>query len=276
SLEALKVVEGSRRPAQALDERGVAVAECARRRLEIDQKVRHVYDRAALQQLGGVEDLKILSFEDRSLPLWKKVGLAARFAADVLRLRDQVCRRIAVLREEMTQQARTLPGFPVQLFVRSLERVGNILEGALGVGRKEGTTQRLQTHEADTLGYYLQDLNVARAREKLGRLAAEVGVALDAGQEAPLAQIDGQIVRGFLDLKRAYEQEQQSLRDLERRIADLEAVLEGAPDDFKYPPTVPPLGELGQLPEHVRGELEESLAEDIEGLISEHDRTTRL
>src|SRR5262249_13814830 len=108
------------------------------------------------------------------------------------------------------------------------------------------------------------------------RLAAEVGVALDAVQEAPLAQIDGQIVRGFLDLKRDYEQEQQSLRDLEQRIAALQVVLEGAPDDFKYPPTVPPLGELGQLPEHVRGELEESLAEDVEGLIAEHDRTTRL
>jgi hypothetical protein len=157
-----------------------------------------------------------------------------------------------------------------------LERVGNILEGALGVGRKEGTTQRLQMHEADTLGYYLQDLNVARAREKLGRLAAEAGVALDAGQEAPLAQIDGQIVRGFLDLKKAYEQEQHSLRDLEQRIAALDAVLEGAPDDFKHPQTVPPLEELRQLPEHVRGELEESLAEDVEGLISEHDRTTRL
>jgi hypothetical protein len=101
-------------------------------------------------------------------------------------------------------------------------------------------------------------------------------VVLNADRDLPLEEIDGQIVRGFLDLKNGYEQEQQRLDDLERRLQALDAALADAPADFRYPPSAPPLAELREQPGHVRGELEESLAEDVEGLLAEHDRAAKL
>jgi hypothetical protein len=66
------------------------------------------------------------------------------------------------------------------------------------------------------------------------------------------------------------------LNDLERRIQGLDAALADEPADFRYPPSAPPLADLREQPGHVRGELEESLAEDVEGLLAEHDRAAKL
>src|SRR5581483_2890766 len=170
-LESLKLLEDNRRPEQSIEERAGVVAACARHRIDVDRKVRLVYEQEGFGGVGGVEEVTTLSFEDRVMPLWQKVGLAARFAEFVLRVQTQILRRIQTLRLEMETQVSSLPGFPLQLFVRSLEKVGNILSGAVGVGRKEGSTQRQQAQEADTLGYYLQDLDIGQAREKLRRLA---------------------------------------------------------------------------------------------------------
>lgn len=273
-LESLKLREDNRRPEQSVMERAGVVAACARLRTDVDQKVRLVYDQDGFGRLGGVEEVTALSFEDRGMPLWQKVGLAERFAKFVLHVKKQILGRIKTLRQEMEAQVKPLPGFPLQLFVRSLEKVGNILSGAVGVGRKDGSTQRIQAQEADTLGYYLQDLDIAQAREKLRRLAVEVGVSFS-GPETPLAQIDAPIAKGFRDLVAAYGQERTDLATLEERIAALDRLLADAPAGWTYPTTVPPIPELRRHAEHVRGELEESLAEDAEGLLAEHDRPAR-
>lgn len=273
-IGSLQILEDTRRPEQASEERAVVVAGCARLRLEVARKVRNVYDQDRFGTLVSPEDLTTLSFENPELTLWEKVGLAARFATFVLDLTKRIQRRIQSLKVEMENQVRTLPGFPLQLFVRSLEKVGNILTGAVGVGRKEGSTQRLQSQEADTLGYYLKDLDIAQAREKLRRLAGEVGVPFS-GQETPLAQIDAPIAQGFRALAAAYGQERHDLTTLEERIASLDRLIAEAPADWTYPPTAPPIHELRRHAEHVRGELEESVAEDAEGLLAEHDRPAR-
>jgi hypothetical protein len=86
----------------------------------------------------------------------------------------------------MRQVAGRLPGFPLLLFVRSLHKVHDILEGAFTVARPEGSTQRRQQTEPDTLGHYLQDLDRDRANDRLERLAREVGVVLNADRDLPL------------------------------------------------------------------------------------------
>jgi hypothetical protein len=275
TLQALAIEEVKRLRNQAPDERVRVLVDCARRRFEAGERIGAVYD-PGYQTHPPDDNLKPLTFEDDRVPLWRRIGQARHFADHVLKSRERINRRGEAIQEEMRQAAGRLPGFPVQLFVRSLHKVHDILEGAFAVARPEGSTQRRQQTEPDTLGHYLQDLDRARANDRLERLAREVGVVLNADRDLPLEEIDGQIVRGFLDLKTGYEQEQQRLDDLERRLQALDAALAEAPADFRYPPSAPPLAELREQPGHVRGELEESLAEDVEGLLAEHDRAAKL
>jgi hypothetical protein len=275
TLQALVIEESNRQRNQAPDERVRVLEDCTRKRFEVSERIGAVYD-SRYQTLAPDENIRVLEFEDNTLPLWERIGRARHFADYVLKARERINRRLEVIQEEMRQSASSLPGFPVQLFVRSLHKVHDILEGSFTLAKPEGSTQRRQQTEPDTLGQYLQDLDVARANDKLARLAHEAGVVLNADRDLPLEEIDGQIVRGFLDLKKGYEQEQQRLDDLERRIQALDTALAGAPADFRYPPSAPPLEELREQPGHVRGELEESLAEDVEGLLAEHDRAAKL
>jgi len=274
-LQALVIEEGNRQRNQAPDDRIRTLVDCARKRFEVSERIGAVYD-PRYKTLSPDENLRVLEFEDNTLSLWERIGRARHFAEYVLKARERINRRIEAIQEEMRQAASGLVGFPVRLFVRSLHKVHDILEGSFTLARPEGSTQRRQQTEPDTLGQYLQDLDVARANDKLARLAHEAGVVLNADRDLPLEEIDGQIVRGFLDLKKGYEQEQQRLDDLERRIQALDAALADAPADFRYPPSAPPLAELREQPGHVRGELEESLAEDVEGLMTEHDRAAKL
>src|SRR5262249_52165750 len=144
----------------------------ARRRFEVGERVGAVYD-PGYQTLLPDENLKPLTFEDDRIPLWKRIGQARHFADHVLKSRERVNRRVEAIQEEMRQAASRLTGFPLQLFVRSLHKVHDILEGAFTVARPEGSTQRRQQTEPDTLGHYLQDLDRARANDKLERLARE-------------------------------------------------------------------------------------------------------
>src|SRR5262249_2397192 len=152
----------------------------------------------AYEKISPDENLDYLVFEVRDQPLWERIGRARLFADSVLEAQERINARVESLPDELRAAILDLPGFPTQLFVRCLHKVRDILNGALGVARADGSTQRRQHTEAGTLGHYLQDLNVGQAREQLKRLAREVGVSVDPRRDLPLAEIDGQIIRGFL------------------------------------------------------------------------------
>jgi hypothetical protein len=275
-LATLLVRERGRQAGRPEPERARTMVECARGRLEARSLINRVYEREGFERLGPDEDLKYLNFEDDTRPLWERIGRAKRFANFVLGARDRINTRIDSIQQELRAAVQGLHGFPLGLFTRCLSKVRDILEGAFSLSRPDGSTQRRQHTEPDTLGHYLQDLNVTQARERLDRLAREVGLALDTGREAPLAEIDGQIVRGFLEVKQGYEQEHERLEDLQVRLSRLAGMLGDVPADFAYPAAAPPLDELMGQPEIIRGELEESLAEDVEQLLGEHDRAAKL
>jgi hypothetical protein len=115
-----------------------------------------------------------------------------------------------------------------------------------------------------------------QATEKLAQLADEVGVRLDADAEVPLAEIKGSIVQNFHDLVKDYKQERDRLNDLVGRLIALDAEIADAPEDFRYPPSLPAFRELAARPEFIESALSETLAEDVEELISEHDPSSRL
>jgi hypothetical protein len=167
-------------------------------------------------------------------------------------------------------------GFPIQVFTRSLAKITNIVEGSIGTSEPEGSTQRLQYTAPGTLGHSLKELKVGQATEKLGQLADEVGIRLDSDAEAPMAEITGSIVQSFHDLVKDFQRERQRLDDLDARLKLLKMELEDAPNDFTHPSSLPSLVDLLSRPALIDSALSETLAEDVESLISEHEPSSRL
>jgi hypothetical protein len=180
------------------------------------------------------------------------------------------------LSTELHDAVTGVKGFPIQVFTRSLAKITNILEGSIGTSEPEGSTQRLQYTAPGTLGHSLKELKVGQATEKLGQLADEVGIRLDSDAEVSLAEISGSIVQSFHDLVKDFQRERQRLDDLSSRLTSLKAELDDAPGDFTYPPSLPALGDLLARPALIDSALSETLSEDVESLISEHEPSSRL
>jgi hypothetical protein len=240
------------------------------------EETRFVFEADAYKQLQRDDSLRTLNFENDVQPLWKRIGQANLFVDDVMEAKQRITDRIDRLSEDLHDAIRDIQGFPIQAFTRSLEKIRNILNGAIGTSDPEGSTQTLQNVEPGTLGHHLKELRVAQATERLQQLADEVGLQLESHTELPLAEISGTIIQSFHDLVRDYRRERDRLADLSDRINQIAADLTDAPDDFSYPSTVPLLDELLLRPGFIESELSETLAEDIEDLISEHDKSSRL
>jgi hypothetical protein len=83
-------------------------------------------------------------------------------------------------------------------------------------------------------------------------------------------------MQNFHDLVKDYQQERDRLDGLVGRLTALDAEIADAPDDFRYPTSLPAFRELAARPEFIESALGETLAEDVEDLISEHDPSSRL
>ncbi|HVA48998.1 MAG TPA: hypothetical protein VNH11_21730 [Pirellulales bacterium] len=275
-LSRLAAAEPSWNDAQSEAEKRDLFVDCARSRLAAREKTEHVYSADEYKRLTYDDSIRTLNFEADGVPLWKRIRQADLFVDFVLKGRDRIKKRSAQVAEEMRKDVESIAGFPVQVFVRSLAKIANILEGSIGERPAEGDTQKAQYLSPGTLGQALRDLKVAQAADRLGQLAAEVGVPLDSDHDLPLADINGSIAGGFRELKRNYEAQRKLLEDLTVRLNRLAAVLADAPDDFKYPTSLPGLDELRARPPLIERTITETLAADIEDLISEHDGTSRL
>ena len=181
----------------------------------------------------------MLNFENDVEPLWRRIGQASLFVDFVLEAKRRIVDRVGRLCTELHDETHGIKGFPVQVFTRSLEKITNILEGSVGTKEPEGSTQRLQYVAPGTLGHALKELRVAQATEKLAQLADEVGVRLDTDGEIPLAEIKGSIIQNFHDLVKDYKQERERLDELVGRLTTLDTEITDAPDDFRYPPSLP-------------------------------------
>ena len=275
-LDSLDVAETSWKGAKEPDAQQAKFIECSRMRLQATRRIGYVYDADSYRKLQHDDTTRALNFENDKATLWKRIGQASLFVDFVQETKQRIVGRVDRLCEELREETSGIQGFPLQVFTRSLRKITDILEGSIGTKESEGTTQKIQYTTPGTLGHALRELKVAQATEKFGQLAAEVGLTLDSGAELPLSEINGTIVDGFRDLAKEYQRERERLEDLSLRIAALALELADAPEDFQYPASVLQLSELTARPAYIETALSETLAEDVEALIKEHDSSSRL
>uniref|UniRef100_B8HZR9 Uncharacterized protein n=1 Tax=Cyanothece sp. (strain PCC 7425 / ATCC 29141) TaxID=395961 RepID=B8HZR9_CYAP4 len=246
--------------------------ESAKQRADLLNAVSYVYLDKDYKQLTNDENVRTLSFEDESVPLWKRVRRAEIFAEKTLRNKKRICSRIDKLPDEMKKDVRdlNLNHFPVHLFTWCLEKIRDILNGALPEeGTPQGSTARRQVTEPGTLGQYLRDLQVDNATTRLSQLAREVGIDLDSEAEADLEAIDGQIITGFRNLKQSYERLYTQKATLNQRLQKLVAKLQNSPTDFPYPTDIPTLANFQKRIELLEDTLEGIKEDGVDNL--QHD-----
>jgi hypothetical protein len=275
-LNILDIAETTWKDAQQPVDQQAKFIECSKKRLEAQRNIAFVYSADKYKTLRPDDTWPSLNFENDEVRLWRRIGQASLFVDFVLEAKQRIIDRVGRLCIELHDETHGIKGFPVQVFTRSLEKITNILEGSVGTKEPEGSTQRLQYVVPGTLGHALKELRVAQAREKLAQLADEVGVRLDTAGEGPFAEIKGSIMQNFHDLVKDYKQERERLDGLLGRLTALDAELTDAPDDFHYPPSLPDFRALSTRPTFIENELSETLAEEVENLISEHEHDSRL
>ncbi|MEM7594873.1 MAG: hypothetical protein AAF383_25820 [Cyanobacteria bacterium P01_A01_bin.83] len=218
------------------------------------------------QALDFNDNIKTLNFEDDTKPLWSRIGRARLFAQKVREIETKIRDRIKSLQAEMRTEVQNIDYFPINLFTLSLEKIGNILDGALHTNTPQGSTGKKQQTESGTLGQYLKDLQVANANDKLDKLAQEVGIELDTNNEIPLADIDGQIAWGFRSLEKAYQQLNQRLSTTQSKLTKLRQILDNSPDNFKYPEDISSVSDLLKKTSYIEDALATIQEEDAESL----------
>jgi hypothetical protein len=241
--------------------------ESAQQRSALLDAVSYVYLDKEYKQLTDDENVRTLSFEDESESLWKRIRRAEIFAAKVLRVKKRICDRIDHLPDEIRTDVQGLNHFPVRLFTWCLEKIRDILNGALPEGSTHGSTARRQVTEPGTLGQYLRDLQVNNATTRLSQLAREVGLDLDSEAETNLEAIDGQIFSGFRTLRQSYERVYSQQSTLNKRLQKLIAKLQNTPTDFSYPVDTPSLTKLQEriaLLEDIWEGIEEDGVDDLQ------------
>ena len=247
----------------------------AKLRLELVQALEKVYLRDRYKELDFHENIKTLNFEDDTKPLWSRIGRAKLFAEKVGEVETRIRDRIKSLQAEMRTEVGNIDNFPLNLFTLSLEKIVNILDGALHTSSPQGSTGKKQQTESRTLGQYLKDLQVANAIDKLDKLAQEVGIELDSNNETPLGDIEGQIAWGFRSLKKAYHQLNQRLSTAQNQLTKLEQILNNSPDNFKYPEDITSVSKLLKKTSYIEDALVSIQEGDAETLRDDYDELAK-
>lgn len=257
----------------AIAEEVIRTASLRRRR--VMENVHWVYHRDDYQALQQDPNVRTLDFESDSSPLWQRIRRAALFVDFVRRAESSMTARTESLANEMRSEAATVQAFPISLFTLSLEKIKHILEGALAVGPAPGATVVTQATEPGTLRQNLRDLRIADAREQLEKLAKELGIDLTMWVESSIADIDGQIVATFHELRTAFADISNGLDAVADRVHKLEKVLADPPDDFTYPPATLSLDKLRTRHDHIKSSLDTVRGEDMDRLRDEFDAPAR-
>lgn len=282
TLTARKKLTDSTTDLDALDksETQAATAESfrasAQRRRRVIANIDWVYRRDELNAIQQDQNVKTLDFESDTVPLWQRIRRASLFVEFVRKAERRIRARTVSLAEEMRLEVASLHGFPLSLFMLSLDKIAHILDGALAPAAMPGQTEVVQASEPGTLRQNLRDLKVADATVQLENLAREVGIDLTTWIEQPLAQCEGQIVSAFRELESVYENLRSDLIGAAGRISTLQTVLKAAPADFHYPKSAHALDRLQGRPGLIENTLEDARGEEVDRLRSEFDGPARL
>lgn len=244
-------------------------------RLRISDLVGRVFDKERYETLPADLDLRILHLLDEDRPLWERVRLAEHFAVAVKGLATRIRKRIPTLREELNSAVSAMSNFPVSLFTKPLVKIDHIVDPGLTGDDPTATTERVQHARVDTLAWYLKELRVADAMEALRRLAREVGVGTRASEDKALDDIEGDIIRGWADLRARLAAARENVVSLSGRILGLEDALADPPSDLHLPAGAR-LEEVSGRPALIEAQLDESLQDDVEDLLDRHDEEMNL
>ncbi len=250
---------------------------CTRLRRSIVGAVRRVYDRQGYDEVDFDPGTTSIRLEEPDAPLWLTIGRAARFADVVRKVAKSIRKRIPQVAEHVRVEARDAHGFPVQLFSRPLSKLESIVDAGMTGEDPASTTEREQHIQPQTLAFFLRDLQVQEAHKQLQRLGREVGVDLDGSRVhvVGLEAIDGDLVSGFRDLLERYATARKKATGLAGRIHALEDAMSDAPADFK-PPAGTTLSAIRDMPRLIEGQLNESVDDQVEDLLDDHNRTMNL
>lgn len=250
--------------------------EAAQRRRHILRNIHWVFQRDDYRALEQDTNIRTLDFESDEMPLWLRIRRAALFVTYVRQAEERLRLRAQSLADEMRLEVADLQGFPISLFTLSLEKIPHILDGALLPQSSPGATEVVQVNEPGTLRQNLRDLRVAEAALQLECLGREVGIDLSTWASVSLDECDGYIVTAYRELKASYETLRSDLLSTSSRITTLENVLTNAPNDFRYPDTIPTVERLLARPALIEATLESVQEDEVDRLRSEYDAAAQL
>lgn len=249
--------------------------QATRHRLHAADLIARVFDKERYEQLQPDLDQRTLHLLDEERPLWERIRLAQHFAQAVQTLAQRIRSRIPQLHDELSRETGDLHHFPLALFTRPLLKIDSIVDPGLTGDHPECTTQRVQHARVETLAWFLKELRVADAMGVLRHLAKEVGIGERPADDKALHEIEGDIIRAWMDLRERMDNARSTLLSLSRRILDLEDQLQHAPTDVQLPPGVS-LDALSARPAIIAAQLDQSLSDDVEDLLERHDAEMNL
>jgi hypothetical protein len=244
-------------------------------RLQIREQIDQVFNKEKFEALPPVLDMRILNLLDDQKPMWERIRHGEHFANAVRDIAQRIRGRIPTLRDEMATEVDSEPGFPIQLFTRPLMKILDMVDEGLTGEDPSKSLHRAQQAQPDTLAHFLKELRVAAALDALDALADEVGVSRQTPTVKPLAEIQGEVMTGFRELKERYVAARIAIEDLDLRINDIERALTDPPTDFALPLQMS-FEQVAGRPELIRGELEVGLDESVDDLLDRHNMSMNL
>jgi hypothetical protein len=245
-LKALEANEISFPEATEFQQKQHQILTSAKQRLELIKAVNFVFDQNEYNDFNKDDNIRTLDFRNDDEALWLRLRRAELFSDRILSISERLKEQIESLQSEMRVTVGSLEYFPIQLFTLSLEKIRNILNGAIHVSTPLGSTAKLQMSDSSALGQCLKDLRIAEAINRLEQLCREAGLNIEGATivEIPFEQIDGQIVTGFRRFTQEFKNIQEKLADAKSRLNKLEQWLKDAPTDFPYPADIEGLEQL--------------------------------
>lgn len=247
-----------------------------RNRLKAIELVDWVFVKDRFLSLTLDENLKTINFENDDVPLWERIGKADKLASYFKDQRAKMTARADDLQQLLKDEASEVPGFPVAVFTRQLERIKSVLAAAEKPAGTSalGTTTLAQLSAPGTLAFLLKDLKAQQAIEKLEQLAVELGYDPVTSNVKPLTEIEGHIVSTFTELKKLLGSLHASLSDFDAEAKGLLAQIVDAPADYKYP-SIPVAKDLIGRPDAIKEELS-LVQDDLEDILNRNASSAQL
>ena len=244
-------------------------------RLQVREQIDQVFNKEKYEALPPILDMRRLNLLDDEKPMWERMRHGEHFSNAVREIAKRIRGRIPTLRDEMTAEVVAESGFPIRLFTRPLMKILDMVDEGLTGEDPAKSLHRAQQAEPDTLAHFLKELRVAAALDSLDAMAAEVGVNRQAQVVKPLAEIQGEVMTGFRELKERYIAARMAVEDLDQRLGVIKKTLVDPPTDFALPVQVS-LEQVEGRPDLIRGELEEGLDETVDDLLDRQNTSMNL